>query len=191
VKRSMKGKPKGVDLDYDARQLKLKEDKKEGVVPQKGPSEKILRKRPRRHKPKAASTEELSERNKTDFDAEEGAADEDEAAKRIKRIQKKLEGDKELVPTISAPKQRQQQESQQPASTAWKDILKEKLEEMEESKAKEQLGRLLSFNNVPMRLKPQKFKNFVKESLALFSAEMAPVIDEMWEVFVEVVKNTK
>jgi len=160
-------------------------------VPQKGPSEKILRKRPRRHKPKAASTEELSERNNTDFDAEEGAADEDEAAKRIKRIQKKLEGDKELVPTISAPKQRQQQESQQPASTAWKDILKEKLEEMEESKAKEQLGRLLSFNNVPMRLKPQKFKNFVKESLALFSAEMAPVIDEMWEVFVEVVKNTK
>ena len=44
---------------------------------------------------------------------------------------------------------------------------------------------------MPLKLKPKKFKNFVRESLALFGDENATLIEQMWEIFETVVRECK
>ena len=73
----------------------------------------------------------------------------------------------------------------------WKELLQATVDELADSDVKTQLTRLAGFDNVPLKLKPKKFKNFVRESLALFGDENATLIEQMWEIFETVVRECK
>jgi len=76
----------------------------------------------------------------------------------------------------------------------WKELLTATVEELEDGDVKTQLNRLVTFDNVPLKLKPKKFRNFVRESLALFGereSENAILIEKMWEIFETVVRECK
>merc|ERR1712070_654465 len=184
------GMAKGAGVsEYDLQQLELKRLKKEGSIPKRGPSPKpdFKKKKPRIKKKEAPpGASEVATKSILESDNDE---DEDEETKRMKKIQKKLAADEEAdVGTVRVLGQAKVPQKPPRERRAWKEMLKEKLEGMEDCPCKENLEKLLGYENVPLKLKPAKFKNFVRESLALFGADMAPVIDEMWEVFAVVVK---
>jgi len=62
---------------------------------------------------------------------------------------------------------------------------------LQDNEVKKQLTRLVTFDNVPLKLKPKKFTNFVRESLALFGDDNATIIEQMWEIFETVVRECK
>lgn len=73
----------------------------------------------------------------------------------------------------------------------WKELLQATVDELEDGDVKTQLTRLGGFDNVPLKLKPKRFRNFVRESLALFGDENATLIEQMWEIFETVVRECK
>eukprot|EP00658_Telonema_sp_P-2_P038123 TRINITY_DN2739_c0_g1_i1.p1 TRINITY_DN2739_c0_g1~~TRINITY_DN2739_c0_g1_i1.p1 ORF type:complete len:205 (+),score=71.00 TRINITY_DN2739_c0_g1_i1:170-784(+) len=187
VKRSMKGKPKSGDKNYDVEQLERKRRKKEGTEAVRGPSTKPEFKRKRKHRNRNKSWGD-----KTTWEEEPAAADGEETGREAhladikKRLAKDAEGASEQH-VIGAP--RTKSSGVNPDKLKWQAVLKEYLEQegVEDGPLKDNLTRLLKFQNVPVNRKKAKFINFVRESLALF--EEADQIEQMWEVFHELTKS--
>eukprot|EP00656_Telonema_subtile_P022221 TRINITY_DN23316_c0_g1_i1.p2 TRINITY_DN23316_c0_g1~~TRINITY_DN23316_c0_g1_i1.p2 ORF type:complete len:212 (-),score=70.06 TRINITY_DN23316_c0_g1_i1:57-692(-) len=190
VKRSMKGKPKADRVDsYDVEQLERKRRKKEGTEQARGPSVRPDFKRKRRHRTRTEAREQ-GERTTFPEAGEADAADEVTGREaEILKIKKKLAedaaGDVPRNPSVRAPKAVQGVSEDK---LAWKALLTEYLadEAVAEGELKDNLNRLLKYDNVPVNRKPSKFKNFVKESLALF--DKTEMIEQMWQVFDAVTK---
>merc|ERR1711865_440285 len=195
VKRSMKGKAKaaqGADSGYDFAQLERKRLKKEGTIARTGPSQKPefkLKKRKHRNRNRDAPQE--APESTTFVDEDEAAAEGELSARdqQLKRIKEGLAEEKSTTIVPRDPSIRKPISSGVSADKLkWKELLTEYLaqEDVEEGELKDKLQALLKYDNVPVNRAPKKFKNFVKESLAMFKQE--ELIESMWLVFNEVTK---